>query len=919
MLKTFLFLALLYMSDALGIALVLGFYDRKNIGDECFKLAFKKALRGYELRFRCMDDATPDYVAFLNPVCVIIGGGDIINDYFMRKARIILADYKGRIYGLSIGIPFESCKHYLDMFDHVFMRSARDAQIASEYIGDENVTQIVDLSTCLDVPAPSLTIDGRIRIGVCLAQPLFYNNEHTDSIMLNMITCMKSCVENLQNTTHRRVEWHFLPFNYNYKNTTECDDVAIARFVALAKQEKLEGDIHVVNAEYFYYLPASEMLDYFRSLDMNICMRYHSMMYSIITGKPFLALYSSSKIRNCLEYLPLNNGVGIEFELDPVTYLPMAFDDRAFMTKLQFMLRNQEFVARLALERRLLMEQQNIEALTRIYEVIQGNKVKTVITYRPLYQNIGVTFDEVVDRCVGSLSRFCNMSKSHIQSLVDSQGVRWTEVLPSADTTVEDMARLICFCVSKSLDDPCYWGLLDALKTRDICLRESIEYIWNHHATEMSSVAAKIKVLPRDDILVNIDPHITTTLTSLESLHRSGWGYVMKGLMSMDAKLYGRKSNIIIDSFVDRTFHWSCNTLEMFGVLPFQSPWFGFVHHTFDETHSTYNCVNLFKNTYFIESLPKCKGLIALSSYLASQLRNALETHGYASVPVYVMCHAMEIPPLTFDMNAFVANTDRAMVHIGAWLRDPYPFYTLDLSTLGYPLKKKALKGKNMDLYFPPRGYSTSLDKIHEYLNAYTESDTVQDICRDIHNICRDDICRDVSKANKFLIGVKSMLQKQFHSVEIVERLSNDAYDALLRENIVFLHLVDCSAVNTVLECIVRNTPIIVNRHPALEELLGTEYPGFYSSIPQVPFLCDSFDKIKAMHVYLTRLDKSKYDIQLFLTRLKEIVRGTADVEMQHVLVDSNTIQQENQVFRNKFRSQFNMDRFLPTRYTQMV
>ena len=52
-----------------------------------------------------------------------------------------------------------------------------------------------------------------------------------------------------------------------------------------------------------------------------------------------------------------------------------------------------------------------------------------------------------------------------------------------------------------------------------------------------------------------------------------------------------------------------------------------------------------------------------------------------------------------------------------------------------------------------------------------------------------------------------------------ITRLSDDDYDALLTRNIVFLKLVDCSAVNTVIECIERNTVIIVNRHPALEEV----------------------------------------------------------------------------------------------------
>jgi hypothetical protein len=72
-------------------------------------------------------------------------------------------------------------------------------------------------------------------------------------------------------------------------------------------------------------------------------------------------------------------------------------------------------------------------------------------------------------------------------------------------------------------------------------------------------------------------------------------------------------------------------------------------------------------------------------------------------------------------------------------------------------------------------------------------------------------------------------LQEICKNIEIIETLENSDYDTLLSENIVCIYLVDASTVNTVLECIVRNTPIIINRHPAVVELLGNDYPLFYN------------------------------------------------------------------------------------------
>ena len=57
-----------------------------------------------------------------------------------------------------------------------------------------------------------------------------------------------------------------------------------------------------------------------------------------------------------------------------------------------------------------------------------------------------------------------------------------------------------------------------------------------------------------------------------------------------------------------------------------------------------------------------------------------------------------------------------------------------------------------------------------------------------------------------------------FSPWEIVEqtRVSAYRYDCLLSENVVTIELFDASANNVIVECIARNTPIVVNRHPAV-------------------------------------------------------------------------------------------------------
>jgi uncharacterized protein YdbL (DUF1318 family) len=115
-------------------------------------------------------------------------------------------------------------------------------------------------------------------------------------------------------------------------------------------------------------------------------------------------------------------------------------------------------------------------------------------------------------------------------------------------------------------------------------------------------------------------------------------------------------------------------------------------------------------------------------------------------------------------------------------------------------------------------------------------------------------------------------------SVEEIARLRNSDYDALLSQNAVFLELVDASAVNTVMECIVRNTPIFVNRLPALEEVLGTDYPGFYGLLandddPPAMTIVSDINSYKNAHLHLLRLaHKSRFDLDNFVRLIDDAI-----------------------------------------------
>ena len=105
----------------------------------------------------------------------------------------------------------------------------------------------------------------------------------------------------------------------------------------------------------------------------------------------------------------------------------------------------------------------------------------------------------------------------------------------------------------------------------------------------------------------------------------------------------------------------------------------------------------------------------------------------------------------------------------------------------------------------------------------------------------------------------------RFHGVEPIKQVSNNSYDDYLSKNIVFLDVYDMSASNLIVECIVRNTPILVKKHSAVIEYLGVDYPFYFETLEEASEKLKNKDNIKATYQYLALLDKGKFTRNYFV------------------------------------------------------
>lgn len=855
--------------------LMLGFYDRGNLGDEAFKTMFPLYFRYLGIfDVECVFASTDDVDVIPKDVAaVVMAGGDTITPYFMEKVKRLLWKYTGPFYGISVGLPYDDDVKYLKMFDHVFVRSQYDAKIASDEIGARNVTYMPDVTLTWQttkafamsnpfVHMPSQRPGLRTEIGVCLASPLL---RFKPTVFRGVVEALTSVL-----ISRPQCRLHFFAFNTNMRSVKECDVIVMKQVhdeIACNPLHPQEFKNRMVLHDHDALpLDADRMINKLSTMDMVVCMRYHSVMFSYMANTPFVTLSETKKIRTLLDDINYDKKCIVDaskypedststLAIDLMKAIRHVLDTRKGMmahvqTPLAF--------TPLLLQRARSVLAEDAPFRTR-YRIVKFVPQPTV------------SLDAVIQRACLNLGSFLESSIN--DTVLDS-----VQPLDIKQMDPLIMSRIICHAVTGNVDNRCLWGLKENMTKPHFNLRDAIQYIFQDHNSttnkELVGMMANkyyLQMPVKRRVFADIDPFACHTNSSV---HRSGWSYVVNHMMNLNAREFERKPDLIIDTFADQTFHWAKESMEIAGNIPITKPWIGFLHHTFDTTHSEYNLVALFNDPVFLKSLETCRCLIALSEYLASQIRNALFSLGPTCLDVKVksLVHPTMFVSQKFTFEKFMRNPDKKIVQIGAWLRNPYSIYALPLPSATderynpLKLRKCALKGKQMQNYFMPPDF---------FVNFYKQ-------CKDMEGmggVCgpsEDTLCRAYFD-NKYINGMYHKLLSDHNSVEVINTLSNDGFDELLTENIVFLDLVDASAVNTVIECIVRNTVLIVNRHPAVEELLGKDYPGFFDSLFEAAIIVGKEDTLKSIHEHMSHnVDKKQLGISHFMERLQDVIEETA-------------------------------------------
>jgi hypothetical protein len=597
-----------------------------------------------------------------------------------------------------------------------------------------------------------------------------------------------------------------------------------------------------------FALTAKEVLQIYEYVHICIPMRFHACLFSIYKRIPILPIFTQKKIRNLL----LDIQWQYFYEL-PKNHkdVPITICQNTLQTKFQEVLNNYHA------SRELL----NVTC-NELFETNLQKSVPILIeTIQTNYPKINTVINAIDNKVLYIFKK--------LQTIANSYGYSDFRDVDNTELKMKIVNVVNYFIVGDF--ESCYsYGLSEKMFQSTFNYYEEWKWIihdWQEKHSEEEAPYSN----PNGLFNLHYIPQ-----SDKSGAHRSGWQYVYNEI----AKLHNNNSNIYLDLYLDRTFHWKKEIMKMVDIIPYCNPWIGFIHHTFDQTFSTYNNTVMFNDPDLILSLKYCKGIIVLSNYLKQQIDDIF-IERKLNIPVFTLIHPTETQNIPkFNFQKFVENPDKKIVHVGGWLRNIFSFYQLTIPSeipyyhpknflfrsyisffkpkQMYSIRKVALKGKGMNNYYPsPDDFLSSSKFIQNKI--FTTSEMNNKNCSQNNNELK----------NNWYRHLYEYLQTIYDSVEIIEVLSNEEYDEMMTKEILYVKLVDASTVNTVIECLIRNTPILINKHPAVVEILGEDYPLYFSEEKKENM---HMKLVKKTTEYLQKQNKDLYEVSYFIEGLKTIM-----------------------------------------------
>ena len=315
---------------------------------------------------------------------------------------------------------------------------------------------------------------------------------------------------------------------------------------------------------------------------------------------------------------------------------------------------------------------------------------------------------------------------------------------------------------------------------------------------------------------INIFESIIQNGSWLKSINNMGsWNTAIQALKNIN-----NKTDTVFFDFIDRDFGWEYHNNT--NMLIKNQKWMGVVHHPYILPEYIYGSSKIVIDSTVNKYLHSCKYLITLSKALkAKLLYNKYVKKN--KVNIINMKHPTNIfdSILEFNYDKFIKDELKLFISLGGAFRKLNSIDKININNKQY--KKLWMFGSNKTYY-----------------------SNLQVECQ-------------IEKYN--MSG----------NTHISKEVNYNTYNSILSQNIAFNDFIATSANNSILDCIARNTPIIIKKLPAVVEYLGAEYPLYFNELYEVNNLLDN-SRIKDAYTYLKNMNKKDLSLFLFIRKIYEIL-----------------------------------------------
>jgi Polysaccharide pyruvyl transferase len=644
--------------------------------------------------------------------------------------------------------------------------------------------------------------------------------------------CFGKETELLQN------EYEIYLFPFCTDNSELSDDRIINRDVyQKMSQFGTMENVHLIETK----PEMNELLTVFRSFHATVCSRFHAHIFSFIAKTPMLSIYTTRKVGSLIDSIGIEE-YSIKMDTNSKDF-PIDLDNIQLIDKWNL------------LETNYTTYKEKLTAVCE-YNIQKMNDFEVLFSNLLFYRFECVRNSKSLNKSKSIISRIIykyNLPIDLEDVNVSTPGVLNDLFNKHYNLPKKELVDIISYTLTQKQESIYSWGLNKQIYSDSYSLTDSAEWIIKDHTN--LTITDETEKLYMNRVPQSIRRFNTQIINSnlLKGYHRSGWNYVLQNIDQLH-----NPDGVLFDCYLDKTFGWESKFLSEIGIVPYTKSWVGVFHHTTNTEYSDNNLVSVFKNPHFFTSLQYCKGIIVFSMYIKKWITSQLGDE-FNMIPVMFLYHPSEIidEHFCFDIHRYKHNKHKKVIQIGGWLRNSYAIYALPKPTKH---NKCVLKWHGMNNYFINDSDIESIESQLAYVGRSEE------YCCGLHvPSCPPTNPKTI---NKYIVGLLDVIKTNHESVECLSMTPNDKYDCLLMENVIFINLVDAAAVNTIIECIIRSTPICVNKLPSVVEYLGEEYPMYYDTLEEASKMISDYQIVKRAHYYLKNLDKSKFTIKYFMHQL---------------------------------------------------